>query len=74
MIFEQLRITYQSDEQMARALFAEVDAMRDELEIAKATVEAAVALHVLEQGLRVRAEKKSDAASAPRRAHRSNGE
>jgi len=68
--FEQLRITYQSDEQMARALFAEVEAMHDKLELARATVEAAVALHALEQGLRIRAEKKLAAALAPRRIYR----
>lgn len=56
MTFEQLRITYQSDEQMARALF-------DQLAMAQR-------LHELEQSLRIKAEKKLAAASAPSRTHR----
>jgi len=74
MTYEELRISCQSDEQMARALFAEVVRLQDELDLARATMQAAVALHSLEQGLRTRAEKKLAAALAPRRSYRLNGE
>ena len=59
MTYEQLRITYQSDEQMARALFAQL-----------ATAQA---LHALEQALRIRAEKNL-AGPAPRRINRDREE
>jgi hypothetical protein len=57
--FEQLRITYQSDEQMARALFAQLA--------------AAQAMHAMEQALRARAEKKL-AGPALRRTYRQDEE
>ena len=59
MTFEQLRITYQSDEQMARDLFRQ-------LAIAKAA-------HTLEQAHRARAENKL-AMAVPRRINRDREE
>lgn len=57
--FEQLRVTYQSDEQMARDLFRQL--------------EVAQAAHTLEQAHRVRAENKL-AKAAPRRVNRDREE
>jgi hypothetical protein len=57
--FEELRITYQSDEQMARDLFRQLA--------------VAQAAHMLEQAHRVRAENKL-AKAAPRRAYRDREE
>ena len=59
MTFEDLRITYQSDEQMARELFRQL-----------VTAQAA---HVLEQSLRARAENKL-AKATPRRVNRDREE
>lgn len=59
MTFEQLRITYQSDEQMARDLFRQLL--------------VAQAAHTLAQAHRVRAENKLVKA-APRRAYRDREE
>jgi len=57
--FEQLRITYQSDEQMARDLFRQLGIAR--------------AAHALEQAHRARAENKL-AIAAPRRINRDREE
>jgi hypothetical protein len=57
--FEEARITYQSDEQMARDLFRQLA--------------VAQAAHMLEQAHRVRAENKL-AKAAPRRAYRDREE
>lgn len=70
MTYEELRISCQSDEQMARALFCEVLRLQGELERARAANETATALHALEQGLRIRAENKLAAASPSRRTYR----
>lgn len=59
MTFEELRITYQCPEQMARALFAQVAALQ--------------ALHTMEQALRAKAENKL-AGLAPRRINRDRKE
>lgn len=56
MTFEELRISYQCPEQMARDLFAQL-----------ATAQA---LHTMEQALRARAETKLGAGVAPRRTYR----
>lgn len=74
MTFEELRVSYQCPEQMGRALFSEVTKLQDELRIAWAAVEAGAALHAVEQGLRIRAENKLAAASAPRRTYRQDEE
>ena len=62
MTYEELRITYQCPEQMARDLFKQL-----------ATAQA---MHTMEQALRARAEKKLAAATttAPRRAYRQDEE
>ena len=60
MTFEELRISYQCPERLARALY-------DELAVARSLLE-------LEQALRSKAETKLAAASAPRRTYRKDEE
>ena len=59
MTYEELRITYQCPEQMARDLFKQLA--------------TAHAMHAMEQALRARAEKKL-AGTAPRRTYRQDEE
>lgn len=60
MTFEELRVTYQCPEQMARDLFAQLAACQ--------------VLHTMEQALRAKAENKLAAAAAPRRTYRQDEE
>jgi len=67
--YEKLRLTYQCPEKLAQRLYAELEEARAQLEKMHAAIAAGQAMHVLEQSLRARAEKKL-AGMAPRRAIR----